>query len=123
MNKFQELVMKYLMMKNMKNDKKGAVIETLKLVGSVILVLLTLVVIVIAVYLAMSSLQNANIFPANSSYNASTTNIMNNITAGANSYFANIPTIFVILGVVTLISAVILIIYFVSGIGGRKGGL
>lgn len=105
-------------------NKKGAVVETLKIVGAVILTLLTIAVITIAVFLALTSLQNAGIFTAGSQSANQTNNIINNITVGATGFYTQIPTIFTILGVVALISAVVLIIYFVSRLGGSgKGGL
>jgi hypothetical protein len=103
-------------------NKKGAVVETLKIVGAVILTLLTIAVITIAVFLALTSLQNAGIFTAGSQSANQTNNIINNITVGATGFYTQIPTIFTILGVVALISAVVLIIYFVSRLGGGKSG-
>ena len=105
-----------------KMNKKGAVVETLKIVGAVILTLLTIAVITIAVFLALTSLQNAGIFTAGSQSANQTNNIINNITVGATGFYTQIPTIFTILGVVALISAVVLIIYFVSRLGGGKSG-
>lgn len=109
-------------MKSLK--KKGAVVETLNLVGAVILTLLTIAVITIAVFLALTSLQNAGIFTANSQPSNQTNNIINNITVGTTNFFTQIPTIMTILGIVALIGAVVLIIYFVSKMGGAgRGGL
>ena len=105
-------------------NKKGAVVETLRLVGAVILTLLTLAVITIAVFLALSSLQNAGIFTAGSQSANDTNVIIKNITTGTTNFFAQIPTIMTILGIVALIGAIVLIIYFVSRMGGGgKGGL
>jgi uncharacterized membrane protein len=104
-------------------SKKGAVLETLNLVGGVILTLLTISVIAIAVFLALTSLQNAGIFTTGSQSANQTANIINNITTGTTNFFAQIPTIMTILGVVALIGAVVLIIYYVSRIGGSKDGL
>jgi len=105
-------------------NKKGAVVETLNLVGAVILTLLTLAVITIAVFLALTSLQNAGIFTSGTQASNQTNNIINNITVGATGFFTQVPTIFTILGIVALIGAVVLIIYFVSRMGGgAKGGL
>lgn len=108
----------------MPRSKKGQVLETFKLVGGVILTLLTLAVITIAVLLALTSLQNAGIFTANSVGANATNVIINNITGGTTNFFTQIPVIFTILGVVALIGAVILIIFYVSRIGtGGRGGL
>lgn len=103
--------------------KKAMVLESLNLVGAVILALLTIAVIAIAVFLALTSLQNAGIFTAGSQADNDTDNIINNITKGTTNFFTQIPTIMTILGVVALIGAVVLIIFFVSRMGGQQQGL
>ena len=82
---------------------------------------LVIAVITIAVFLALTSLQNANIFTAGSQTANQTNNIINNITVGTTGFFTQIPTIMTILGVVALISAVVLIIFYVTRMGGSGG--
>lgn len=97
---------------NRKMNRKG--IFGLDAVGNVMLTVLTLVVTAIAVFLALSSLQNAGIFTAGSA-NANNTNyIIANTTQGATSFFTNVPTIFTVLGVVAIILVISLIIYAVK---------
>ncbi len=97
-------------------DKKGVL--GLETVGSVIITLLVLAVIAIAVFLALDSLNTANLFTAGSQSANDTTNLINNITSGTTAFFANIPTVMVILGAVVIILAVVLIILAVGRISG-----
>lgn len=48
--------------------------------------------------------------------------VTNNVTVGIGNFFTNIPTIFTILGIVALIGAIVMIIYFVTKLGGREHG-
>lgn len=109
-------------MEKLRKDKRGQVVQTLMIVGAVILVLLTLAVTYIAVNLALTSLQNAGIFTANSQSANQTNNVINNITTGGANFFSQVPTIFTILGIVALIGAIVLIIYFVARIPRGSGG-
>ena len=104
-------------------NKKGVL--GLNLVGSVIMTLLTLAVITIAVFLALTSLNNAGIFTAGTQTANDTNTIINNITSGTTSFFKQIPTIMTVLGVVVLILAVAIIIVAVRrfGGGGAETGL
>lgn len=103
-------------MKSLMKGKKG--ILGLDTVKAVILSLLTLAVVFIAVLLALTSLQNANIFTANSQSANQTTNIINNISTGGTNFFAQVPTFFVLLGVVVLILIIAIVIVAVSRFGG-----
>lgn len=112
------------MLRKITKNKRG--IFGLEAVGQVILTLLTLTVTVIAVFLALSSLQNSNIFTANSLNANNTGNIINNVTSGATNFFVNVPTIFTVLGVVAIILVIGLIIYAVrrfSEGGGQVSSL
>jgi len=104
-------------------NKKG--ILGLDTVKSVLISLLTLGVIAIAVFLALVSLQNANIFTTGSQAANDTTNIIQNITTGSTNFFKQIPTVFTILGVVVIILVVAIIIVAVSRFGqaGRTESL
>lgn len=97
-------------------DKKG--ILGLETVRVVIVTLLILAVTSIAVFLALVSLQNANIFTASSQAANDTALIISNITTGTTSFFANVPTFMILLGVVVLL----LIIAIVLVVVGRFGG-
>ena len=107
-----------------KLSKKG--IFGLEAVGQVMLTVLTLVVTAIAVFLALSSLQSSGIFAAGSGNANNTALIIGNTTYGTTLFFANIPTIFTVLGVVAIILVIGLIIYavrrFSSG-GGEVSSL
>ena len=99
-------------MKNLFKDKKG--ILGLDTVKSVIISLLVLAVISIASFLALTSLQNANIFPAGSTSANQTSNIIANITSGTAVFFTNVPTFFTLLGVVVLILIIAIVIVAVT---------
>ena len=97
-------------------DKEG--ILGLETVRVVIVTLLILAVTAIAVFLALVSLQDANIFTASSQAANDTDKIIGNITSGTTSFFANVPTFMILLGVVVLL----LIIAIVLVVVGRFGG-
>ena len=81
---------------------------------AVIVSLLTLAVIAIAVFLALVSLQNANIFTANSAAANNTGYIIGNITSGTTTFFSYIPTVFTLLGVVVIILVIAIVIVAVT---------
>ena len=105
-------------------SKKG--ILGLDTVKAVILALLTLAVVAIAVFLALTSLQNSNLFTTGSLTANQTGSIISNITTGTTNFFSNIPTIMTLLGVVVLILIITIVIVAVSrfgGVSGEKGEL
>ena len=102
-----------------KLSKKG--IFGLEAVGQVMLTVLTLVVTAIAVFLALASLQNAGIFAAGSAGANNTATIISNTTYGTSAFFANVPTIFTVLGVVAIILVIGLIIYAVKRFSEGSG--
>ncbi len=108
----------------MKNRRGVLGLDTVR---DVMIFLLVLAVITIAVFLALVSLQDANLFTPGSQADNDTTNIINNITTGATDFFVNIPTVFTILGAVVIILAVTLILFavarFSQGSGVGRGGL
>lgn len=110
------------MRKQMYSDKRG--ILGLDTVKAVILALLTLAVIAIAVFLALTSLQNSNIFTASSVSANNTNSLIGNITYGTTQFFTNIPTFMTLLGVVVLILIIAIVIVAVSKFsGGRSESL
>lgn len=101
-------------------DKRGVLgLDTVK---EVILYLLILVVTAIAVFLALVSLQNSNLFTAFSATANATNAIIANTTQGTASFFGNVPTIFTVLGAVVIILVVTLIILAVQRFGSRSDG-
>jgi len=99
-------------MKSLLKSKRG--ILGLDTVKAVIITLLTLAVITIAAFLALVSLQNANIFTAGSQSANQTNNIISNITSGATNFYSNVPTFFTLLGVVVLILIISIVIVAVT---------
>ena len=107
-------------MKNLFSNKKG--ILGLDTVKSVIITLLTLSVIAIAAFLALVSLQNANIFVAGTTAANQTNNIIANVTSGTTQFFTNVPTFFTLLGVVVLILIIAIVIVAVTRFSPGAGG-
>ncbi|GAH51207.1 unnamed protein product [marine sediment metagenome] len=83
---------------------------------------LVLAVTVIAVFLALTSLQNAGIFTAGSQAANDTDLIIGNVTTGATQFFTFIPTILTLLGVVLLMIAIAVLIVVVRRAGGAGTG-
>jgi len=104
-------------------NKRGVL--GLEVSRSVIVSLLVLAVTAIAVFLALVSLGDSNIFTAGSQADNDTQNIITNITSGTTDFFSYVPTWMVLLAVVVLIAIVALIIVAVSRFdtGSRATGL
>ncbi len=102
------------------SKKKG--ILGLDTVRVVIVTLLVLAVTAIAVFLALVSLQDANIFTAGSQADNDTSNIINNITSGTTAFFANVPTYMVLLGVVVLLLIIAIVLVVVSRFASPTAG-
>ena len=94
-------------------------LETAK---QVMVTYLILAVTAVAVLLALVSLQNANVFTANSLGANATTNIVGNISGGLETFFASTGTIFSILIVVVIILAISIIIWAVGRFGQQTEG-
>jgi len=94
-------------------------LETAK---QVMVTFLVLAVTAVAILLALTSLQNANIFTTDSSgYNA-TEGIIGNVSSGLTTFFASTGTIFSILIVVVIILAISIIIWAVGRFGQQTEG-
>ena len=94
-------------------------LETAK---QVMVTFLILAVVGIAVLLALTSLQNANIFTANSQAANDTDAIVGNVSGGLVTFFASTGTIFSILVVVVIILAISIIIWAVGRFGQQTEG-
>ena len=105
----------------MKIEQRNSVLglETAK---QVMVTFLVLAVTAVAILLALTSLQNANIFTANSLGDNATTNIIGNVSAGLSTFFASTGTIFSILIVVIIILAISIIIWAVGRFGQETNG-
>lgn len=106
-------------LKDLKKDNQAVL--GMQDVKQVMLFLLTLGVVAIALFLALSNLQSANLFGVGSQSANNTNLIINNITGGTTSFFGNVPTIFTVLGAVVIITAVVLIIIAVTRINSASG--
>jgi len=88
----------------------------------VMVTFLILAVTGVAVLLALTSLQNANIFTAGSLGANVTENIVGNVSNGLQTFFGSTGTIFSILVVVVIILAISIIIWAVGRFGQQTEG-
>ena len=103
-------------MKTLLKNRKGVLgLDTVK---AVVIALLMLAVITIAVFLALTSLQDSNIFATGSDIKNKSDLVINNITYGTTNFFRNVPTFFTLLGVVVLILIIAIVIVAVTRFGG-----
>ena len=84
---------------------------------AVMVTFLILAVTGVAVLLALTSLQNANVFTADSLGDNATDNIVGNVSDGLETFFGSTGTIFSILIVVVIILAISIIIWAVGRFG------
>ena len=94
-------------------------LETAK---QVMVTFLVLAVTGVAILLALTSLQNANIFTANSQAANDTSHIVGNVSGGLVTFFGSTGTIFSILIVVVIILAISIIIWAVGRFGQQTEG-
>ena len=83
---------------------------------------LVLAVIGVAVLLALTSLQNANIFTTGSAAENNSNAIIGNVSSGLTTFFGSTGTIFSILIVVVIILAISIIIWAVGRFGQSSEG-
>jgi len=88
----------------------------------VMITFLVLAVIGVAVLLALTSLQNANIFTSGSTAENNSNAIIGNVSSGLTTFFASTGTIFSILIVVVIILAISIIIWAVGRFGQTSEG-
>ena len=105
----------------MKIEKRNGVLglETAK---QVMISFLVLAVIGVAILLALTSLQDSNIFTTDSSADNATDNIIGNVSGGLVTFFGSTGTIFSILIVVVIILAISIIIWAVGRFGQQTEG-
>lgn len=97
-------------------NKKG---QTIELIGGTVLGFMVLIFVIFAVLYGISALNPSSFFTSGSaSYNA-TANLQNNLTDGVGTGFAaKIPTVFTVLAVVLVLSAIAVLIIYVRRMGG-----
>ena len=105
-------------------NKKGVV--GLEVGKKVMLLLLTMGIIAFALIVVLNQLDTSNVATAGSVAANQSTNILNNITGGVETFFTNATTWFALLGIVVLILIIVIVIKAVSstdGSGKKSGGL
>ncbi len=95
-------------------NKKGVV--GLEVGKKVMLLLLTMGIIAFALIIALNQLNSTSVATTQ------TTNIVNNITGGVETFFTNATTWFALLGIVVLILIIVIVIKAVGSTSGGKGG-
>ena len=105
---------------HMSMSKKGVLgLETASEAFKAVLVL---AVVAIAMFLVLSTLNDAGLFATGSRSANDTNNLINNVTAGVtNDFFASIGSVFSILIAVVIILVVVLIFVGIRRIGGSEG--
>ena len=112
---FLDFVIKYKKETMKLKNRNGVLgLDTAK---QVMITFLVLAVIGVAVLLALTSLQDANIFTANSAAANNSDYIIGNVSSGLTTFFASTGTIFSILIVVVIILAISIIIWAVGRFG------
>jgi uncharacterized membrane protein len=102
-------------LKPLKLDKKGQI--GLDVVKGTMVSLLVLAVLGVAVFLALSSLQDASLFTSGSTGETQTDNVVGNVTTATASFFGNTGTIFSILVAVVIMLAIAIIVAVVNRFG------
>ena len=103
----------------MKQNKKGQVLEA---IGGTFVGVLVLIVIIFAALYGISALNPTSFFPTGS-FNANQTSyLQNNLSYGAGTFAQYIPTVFIVFGVVLILSVISLLILYVRRMQGTSGG-
>jgi ABC-type phosphate transport system permease subunit len=99
-------------------QKKGQI--GLDVVRSTIVAFLVLAVLGIAIFLALSSLQDASLFTASSLGANNTDYVINNVTEATGDFFSNAGTVFSILVAVVIMLAIAIIVAVVNRFGRNQ---
>lgn len=106
-----------------KINKKG---QTLDLIGGTVVSFMVLIFIIFAVLFGISALNPTSFFTAGSNEANSTSQLQANLTTGVGQFGKYIPTVFLVLGVVLVMSAIVILILYIrrtQGATGTSGGL
>jgi hypothetical protein len=105
--------------KSILQNKKG---QTIELIGGTILGFMVLIFTIFAVLYGISALNPSTFFTSGSAEANATSNLQKNLTAGIGGDFAaKIPTVFVVLAVVLVLSAIAVLIIYVRRMAGGNG--
>ncbi len=101
-------------MRKLEINKKGQV--GLGTARKVMIALMTLGVLAFALIIALNELNSTSVATTQ------TTNIVNNITGGVETFFSNAGTWFALLAIVVIILIVVIVMLAVNKVDGTKGG-
>lgn len=109
-------------MKSILKNKKG---QTVELISGTVLAFMVLIFTIFAVLYGISALNPSGFFTGGSIEANATLNLQRNLTEGVGNQFASkIPTVFTVLAVILVLSAIaILIIYVRRMAGGNSATL
>ena len=102
-----------------KINRKG---QTLDLISGTVVGFLVLIFVIFAVLFGISALNPSSFFTAGSASANATTQLTNNLTDGVSQFAKYIPTVFIVLGVVLVMSAIVLLILYIRRTQGATGG-
>lgn len=103
-------------MKSVLQNKKG---QTIELVSGTVLAFMVLIFTIFAVLYGISALNPGAFFTAGSANQNAVNALTGNMTDGVGNQFASkIPTVFVVLAVVLVLSAIAILIIYVRRMGG-----
>lgn len=108
-------------MKKLLKAKRGVLgLDTAK---AVMITLLTISVVAIAIIIALSSLQDADILTSGSEAANQTDAVLINVSQGISGFFSNAGTWLTLLAVVVIILIIAIVIVSVGRFGSRTQGL
>ena len=102
-------------MKNILKNKKG---QTIELVGGTLLGFMVLIFTIFAVLYGISALNPGSFFTTGSANQNATNALTANLTDGVSQFSGKIPTVFVVLAVVLVLSAIAVLILYVRRMAG-----
>ena len=104
-------------------NKKG---QTLNIITGTIIGFMILIFMIFAVLFGIAKLNPSSFFTAGGADALAMTNLQQNLTSGVGQFGGYIPTIFVVLAVVLVLSAIVLLVLYVRRMQdgtGSGGGL
>jgi preprotein translocase subunit SecG len=109
------------MLKKLQKDKRGVVgLNTGK---KFLLAIMVMAILGFVAIIVLQELDSANPAAAGSLAANQSTNIIQNVTGGVDTFFSNAITWFSLLAIVILILIVVIVMKSVSGVDRNKGGL
>jgi uncharacterized protein with PQ loop repeat len=100
-------------------NKRG---QTLNIISATIIGFVVLIFLIFAVLFGISALNPSSFFTAGSTEAIAVGNLTTNLTKGVGDFGTYIPTIMKVLAIVLVLSAIVLLIFYVRRMQGAGGG-